>query len=94
MQNLSICCKILLDTDYLSSKKQLILLKEAIAEDKFLDSLQDFFNEVNDFLVKCGCARCVDRFGGNYPREEENHGVGEDGNTLYWKQRRRDESSR
>ncbi len=47
-------------------------LKKAIACHLFLDNLQSYLNIINDEIVKCGCPKCTDDIGGNYPHDEEN----------------------
>jgi len=67
--------RVVLDMDSenlnLSLEKQLLELKKATACAQFLDDLQTVFNDVNDCVVNCGCIRCTDLIGGNYPYEDE-----------------------
>lgn len=46
-------------------------LRKAIACELFLDNLGDYLSRVNDDFVRCGCERCTDMYGGNYPNDEE-----------------------
>lgn len=53
-------------------KKEAIFHK-AVACHLFLDNLQTCLEYINDYHIKCGCNRCTDYIGGNYPDYEENY---------------------
>ncbi|AYV86712.1 MAG: hypothetical protein Sylvanvirus7_10 [Sylvanvirus sp.] len=70
MANLSQACTIFLDVQYLQQTKELLDLKAAISRELFLDNLQSLLDWVNEDIVKCGCERCSDFIGGNYPKHD------------------------
>lgn len=59
----------------MSVNDELIALKKTTACYMYLDELGDYLDEINDSIVRCGCDRCTDKMGSNYPKEEENRGV-------------------
>ena len=88
MANLSTACKVFLDQEFLEVQKQSMEIKKATAQHLFLDSLQDYIRDANDYVVRCGCKRCTDMIGGNYPElgheDEGNRGTGRPGSPNYW----------
>lgn len=62
-------------------------LKKAIACHLFLDNLQEILCKWNDEHIRCGCIRCTDMQGGNYPSYDENinHDRQENDFSRYWK---------
>jgi len=76
--------KILVEHDYLKLSKHDQDVKKATACVLFLDNLQNYLNIVNDDFVGCGCPRCTDMIGGNYPEDEDNKGPSEPGDPNFW----------
>ena len=79
MECLALTCRILYDHDLLEKTTQLIALKAAIAHDLVENNLQETLQHINQNIVHCGCNRCTQFVGGNYPENRVYPSLSSDG---------------
>lgn len=67
MKRLALTCKVLCDRDYFAKCKEVYDLKKNTARMMFYHGIDADLRDVNAYVVRCDCDKCLDAGGNNYP---------------------------